>query len=153
LIHYLRRTLPQLRQPQSTLEREVALACAYLRVLRTRNGEPLEIEAAVEAAVADARFPRMVVQPLCDSLARAALASGEPVRMAVSAAREQDCARLHVSAQPVQSAPSQARLADIRHTLLAMFGHPARMDVSGPAAGVLHVVMEVPHDAAPRIDR
>jgi sensor histidine kinase YesM len=154
LIHYLRRALPQLRETQSTLEREVALACAYLRVLRTRDGEPLEIEAAVGAAVADARFPRMVVQPLCDALAHAALAtSGGPVRMAVSAAREQDCARLHVSAQPVQSAPSQARLADIRHTLLAMFGHPARMDVSGPAAGVLHVVMEVPHDAAPCIDR
>ena len=153
LIHYLRRALPQLRQAQSTLEREVALALAYLRVLRTRNGESLELETAVAPGVGDARFPPMVVQPLCDALAHLVLTSGGLARMVVSAAREQDCARLYLSAQPVQSAPSHERLAEIRHTLLAMFGPLARMDATGPTVGVLHVVVEVPYDAAPRIDR
>ena len=152
LIHYLRRALPQLRQAQSTLDEEVALALAFLRVLRTHDGEPIEIEAAVDPAAKDARFPPMVVQPICDALVRLALAGGEPPRMSMSVMREQGCARVRFGAHPVQAPPSRERLEQVRHTLLTMFGPPARMDVSGPTAGVVHVVVEVPYDAAPRTD-
>jgi Histidine kinase len=152
LIDYLRRALPQLRQPQSTLEREVALALAYVRVLRAADGESLEVESDVEPAVGDARFPPMVVQPLCDALARSMLAGGEPVRMRISATRDQDGARLRVTAQPARTAPASKRLEEIRRTLLAMFGPLVRMDATGPTAGVVSVLVDVPYDAAPRID-
>jgi hypothetical protein len=152
LIDYLRRALPQLRQPQSTLEREVALALAYVRVLRAADGESLEVESDVEPAVGDARFPPMVVQPLCDALARSTLAGGEPVRMRISATRDQDGARLRVTAQPARTAPASKRLEEIRRTLLAMFGPLVRMDATGPTAGVVSVLVDVPYDAAPRID-
>src|ERR1700674_3009849 len=151
LIDYLRRALPPLRQPQSTLEREVALALAYARVLRAADGESLEVESEVEPAVSDARFPPMVVQPICDALARSTLAGGEPVRMRISATRDQDGARLWVTAQPAQTVPASKRLEEIRRTLLAMFGPLVRMDATGPTAGVISVLVDVPYDAAPRI--
>jgi hypothetical protein len=152
LIDYLRRALPQLRQPQSTLEREVALALAYTRVLRAADGESLEVESDVEPAVGDARFPPMVVQPLCDALARSTLADGEPVRMRIAATRDQDGARLFVTAQPARTAPASKRLEEIRRTLLAMFGPLFSMDATGPTVGVVSVLVKVPYDAAPRID-
>ena len=49
-----------IRQAQSTLEREVALALAFARILRTRKGQPVELEVFVEPAVSDTRFPPMI---------------------------------------------------------------------------------------------
>jgi hypothetical protein len=153
LIDYLRLALPQLRHAESTLAREVALAVAYARVLRTPDGEPLELESDVVAAVGDARFPPMVVQPLCDALARSALASGAPARMHISASRESDRARLCVTAQAVRTAPESTRLAEVRHTLESMFAPLVRMEATSSATGVARVLMEVPYVAAPRLDR
>lgn len=152
LIHYLRRALPQVRQAQSTLEREVELGLAYLRLLRASQCEALDLEVDIEAAVADARFPPMVVQPLCDVLARPAFASGGQAQIVISATRKLGWARLHLSAQPVQSAPSHARLEEIHHTLVAMFGLLARIDAADATAGVASLVIEVPYDAASRAD-
>jgi hypothetical protein len=153
LIDYLRLSLPQPRHAESTVAREVALAVAYVRVLRTVDGEPLEFDADVTAAVDDARFPPMVVQPLCDILARSTLASGAPARMHISASRESYGARLCITAQPTRTVPASKRLEEIRHTLLAMFGPLVRMAAIGPTGSVVSVSMEVPYDAAPRVDR
>ena len=153
LIDYLRLALPQPRQAESTLAREVALAVAYGRVLRTPDGEPLELDSDVAIAVGNARFPPMVVQSLCDALTRSILASGAPVRMHISASRYQDVARLCVTAQPARTAFASKRLDEIRPTLLAMFGPLVRMDATGPSAGVVSVLVEVPYDAAPRNNR
>jgi hypothetical protein len=153
LIDYLRRALPQLRQAESTLQREVELALAYARVLRTPEGAALELEAVVEPKAGDARFPPMVVQPLCDALARSALASGERACMRISATRDQDGARLRVSAEPVRTVPAGERLADVRRTLQAMFAPLVRMEVGCPTANMASILVEVPYVAAPRIDR
>ena len=153
LIDYLRLALPQPRQAESTLAREVALAVAYTRVLRTPDGEPLELESDVEPAVGDARFPPMVVQPLCDALVRSTLASGAPARMHISASRDGDGACLCVTAQPTRTVPASKRLEEIRRTLLALFGPLVRMDATGPMAGVVSISVEVPYDAASRVNR
>jgi LytS/YehU family sensor histidine kinase len=153
LIDYLRLSLPQPRHAESTVAREVALAVAYVRVLRTPDGEPLELDSDVAVAVGDACFPPMVVQPLCDTLVRSALASGAPARMHISASRESYGARLCITAQPTRTAPASKRLEEIRHTLLAMFGPLVRIDATGPMAGVVSVSVEVPYDASPCVDR
>ncbi len=153
LIDYLRLSLPQPRHAESTVAREVALATAYVRVLRTPDGEPLEFDADVTAALDDARFPPMVVQPLCDILARSTLASGAPARMHISASRESYGARLCITAQPTRTAPASKRLEEIHHTLLAMFGPLVRMAATGPTGNVVSVSVEVPYDASPRVDR
>jgi LytS/YehU family sensor histidine kinase len=153
LIDYLRRALPQLRQAESTLQREVELALAYARILRTPEGRALELEAVVEPTAGEARFPPMVVQPICDALARSALATGEPARLRISAARDGDSARLHVTAEPVQAVPAGECLAEVRRTLQAMFAPLVRMEASCPTAGMASVLVEVPYVAAPRVDR
>jgi hypothetical protein len=153
LIDYLRLVLPQLWQAESTLEREVALALAYARVLRTREGEPLELESHVEPGVGNARFPPMVVQPLCETVARPTLVAREPARLHISASRKSDAVHICVTAQAVQSPLESERLAEIRHTLSAMFAPLVRVDaMHWPSAGVVSVVVQVPYVAAPRID-
>lgn len=153
LIDYLRRVLPQLRQAESTLRREVELALAYAHVLRTHDGEPLELEAVVDPGAGDARFPPMVVQPLCDALARLALGGGKRARLRISAARNGDGARLRVAAEPVRAVPAAERLAEVRRTLQAMFATLVRMESSCSTAGMASVVVEVPYVATPRVDR
>ena len=153
LIDYLRRALPQLRQAESTLQREIELALAYARVLRTPDGKALELDVIVEPTAGDARFPPMVVQPICDALARSALASSERARMRISATRDQDGARLRVSAQPVHTVPAGERLAEVRRTLQAMFAPLVRMEVGCSTANMASILVEVPYVAAPRVDR
>jgi hypothetical protein len=153
LIDYLRHALPKLRQAESTLQREIELALAYARVLRTPEGKALELEAVVEPTVGDARFPPMVVQPLCNELARSALASGEPARLRISATRDRDDARLRLTAEPVRAIASSERLAEVRRTLHAMFAPLVRIEASCTAANLASVLVEVPYVAVPRIDR
>ena len=153
LIDYLRQALPQLRQAESTLQREIELALAYARVLRTPEGKALELEAVVEPTVGDARFPPMVVQPLCNELARSALAGGEPARLCISATRVRDDARLRLSAEPVRAVASSERLAEVRRTLHAMFAPLVRIEAGCTAANSASILVEVPYVAVPRIDR
>jgi hypothetical protein len=153
LIDYLRRALPQLRQAESTLQREIELALAYVRVLRTPEGNALDLEAVVEPTAGDARFPPMVVQPLCNELARSALAGGESARLCISATRDHEHAQLRLTAEPVRAVPASERLAEVRRTLHAMFAPLARMEAGRPAANTASVLVEVPYVAVARIDR
>jgi LytS/YehU family sensor histidine kinase len=61
----------------------MALAVAYLRVLRKRKDESIKIETTVDRAAADARFPPMVLQPLCEALARPTLTAEEQARVRI----------------------------------------------------------------------
>jgi hypothetical protein len=155
LIDYLRLALPHLRQAESTLQREVALALAYARILRTHRGEPLELDSHVEPAAGNARFPPMVVQPLCEAVARSTLATGAPARLHISASRESDGARLCIIAQTTRVLPQSERLAEIRRTLMAMFAPAVRMEaqITGATAGVVSILVRVPYVAATRLDR
>jgi sensor histidine kinase YesM len=135
LIDYLRLALPQLRQAESTLEREVALALAYARILRTHHGEPLELDSYVESAVGNARFPPKVVRPLCAAVASSTLVC--------------------ITAQVSTVHPKSERLEEIRRTLMAMFAPLVRLDAqcTGATAGVVSVLVRVPYVAAARVDR
>jgi hypothetical protein len=95
----------------------------------------------------------MVVQPLCDALARSALASGKPARLRISATRNRDTARLRVSAEPVRAVPAGDHLTGIRRTLEAMFAPTVRMEATCSAPNMASILVEVPYVAAPRIDR
>jgi len=153
LIDYLRCALPRLRQTESTLRREVLLALAYVRMLRSPAGSPLELEASVEASAGDARFPPMVVQPICDVLARAALVGDAPARLRISAVRERNTARLSVTAESVHAAPAGERMAEVRRTLRTMFDSVGRMETTCHTPGVATVLVEVPYVQTARADR
>jgi hypothetical protein len=152
LIHYLRCALPQLRQAESTIQCEVDLALAYAQILRGADGGTLTVEAHVEAGAARARFPPMVVQPICDALGRQALLASSEARLTVDATRAGDCLRVVVTAAAAGRVPDEKRIEEVRRTLLAMF--PAQAQIKAALAGdVANVFAEVPYVTAPRVDR
>jgi sensor histidine kinase YesM len=152
LIDYLRSALPQLRQRESTVQREVDLALAYAQILRGLGGATLAIEAHVERDAARARFPPMVVQPICDALGRQALLASNEARLTIHATRDDDYLRVVMTGAPVTSLPDARRIDATRRTLLAMFAPQARLEatLAGDAATVS---AEVPYVTAPRVDR
>jgi len=154
LIDYLRLVLPHLRQAESTLDREIALALAYARVLRTHTGEPLELDSFIDVSVENACFPPMVVQPLCEMVARPTLVSGEPAHLYIAASRERDVARICVTGRCVQGPLESHRLVEVRHALSAMFAPLVRVEATyRPLDGVVGVLIEVPYVAASSADR
>jgi hypothetical protein len=152
LIDYLRQALPKLRQAESTLAHEVELAQAYSRVLRGTVQGRLDMVATVEPAIGDARFPPMVLQPLCDALVRPTLESGLPVRLTIAAVGKAECVRLDLSIEPGREPVAIDRMDEARRTLNAMFAPLARIEVTGSASGTVGVFVEVPYVAAARTD-
>jgi signal transduction histidine kinase len=67
LIDYLRSALPQMREPDTTLGRELALTRAYLNVQQIRMGDRLRVDMAVPDALLDCRVPPMMVLTLTEN--------------------------------------------------------------------------------------
>lgn len=152
LIDYLRQALPKLRQVESTLAHEVELVRAYARVIRGAEQRRLDMVATVEPAIGDARFPPMVLQPLCDALVRRTLDAGRSVRLTIAAAGDAKCVRLSLSIEPGNEPFAIERMDDARRTLNAMFSPLARISVTGPPSGKAGVFVEIPYVAAARTD-
>lgn len=152
LIDYLRHALPKLRQPGSTLAHEVELAQAYARVLRGTQQGRLDMVTTVEPAIGDARFPPMVLQPLCDALVRRSLDAGGSARLTVVAAGQAQCVHLSLSIEPGHEPVAVERIDELRRTLNAMFAPLVRIEVTGPPDGKAGVFVEVPYVAAARTD-
>jgi len=67
LVSYLRAALPTMREPGSTLAREVELVRAFLRILQMRMGERLSFSIVAADALAGARVPPMVLPTLVEN--------------------------------------------------------------------------------------
>ncbi|MEO8136221.1 MAG: histidine kinase [Betaproteobacteria bacterium] len=67
LCAYLRSALPQMRRQNSTLGREIDLACAYLDVQHIRMGRRLAIEVAVAARLRTHPFPPTMLISLIEN--------------------------------------------------------------------------------------
>src|SRR4030095_12303630 len=71
LIHdlaaYLGTALPQMRDMRSTLSRELVLAQAYLRVLKVRMGDRLNVVIDVPSYLMEAIFPPMMLLTLVEN--------------------------------------------------------------------------------------
>jgi hypothetical protein len=75
LAAYLRTALPEMRGMRSTLGRELELAQSYLRVLKVRMGERLNVVFEVRADVANATFPPMMLLTLVENAIKHGLGS------------------------------------------------------------------------------
>ncbi len=67
LTRYLTASLPSMRQPRSTLEREIALATAYLSVHKIRMGERLDFDIDVPASLRTRVVPPMMIATLVEN--------------------------------------------------------------------------------------
>ena len=155
---YLRASLAQLRQGDSTLDAELDMASQYLSLLQIRMDERLRFRIDASAQARLARMPTLMLQPLVENAVQHGLAprldgGSVVVHAAVHAGRLE----IRVLDDGVGlTAPGKSRraggglaLANLRSRLQAEFGAAASLSLrereSGPG---VEAVLELPYQRA-----
>jgi hypothetical protein len=156
LIAYLRAALPHLRESSSTLGQEVALARAYLDIMRIRLGEKLKFEIDLPPEVANARMPPMMLLPLIDHALVYGLQPGRPngeihITTQVRGGRVV-LAITDSGAAFLPDAPA-SDLEDIAQRLRALYGDDARFELERIVERGTRASLEIPYEVANGSDR
>jgi LytS/YehU family sensor histidine kinase len=152
LILYLRTALPQMRKSDSTLEREVGLLRAYLGILALRSGGELAVACNFDPALAEARFPPMVLVPLVATMTRANASAGV---IKVDAHGPDHRLRIAIAASGAitRAVAESAALRDVHERLAALYGERASFVIDRPSDDALLMILEIPNERADRGDR
>jgi signal transduction histidine kinase len=152
LVDYLHSALPQMRQSESTLGRELALARAYLSVQQIRMGERLRIEIAVPDALAGARLPPMMLLTLVENAIKHGLGpkpQGGTLRIV---ARDRDRSlEVEVSDDGVGlkiGAGTGRGLANTRARLATLFAGGGSLQIANGPDGGAHAILALPLEPA-----
>jgi len=145
---YLRRALPSMREPLSTVDRELALARAYLTVMATRFGERLRFTLQAGPGCAEHPLPPMMLLTLVENAVRHGiepLARGGSVH--IEARREGEHLVLEVrddgaGMQAISTGAAQnttkgqgVGLVNVRDRLASLYGDAAYLRVQQRAEG------------------
>lgn len=141
LSDYLHAALPQMREQESTLGRELALARAYLNVLQARMGERLEVVFAVPHELLQAELPPMMLSTLVENAIKHGIAPKPQGGMVkIAAVRDGDQIRISVADDGLglrESAGSGVGLANTRARLAALYGAEGLLTLAAnPVRGV-----------------
>jgi LytS/YehU family sensor histidine kinase len=152
LIVYLRAAIPQIRDPISSVAREIRLVNAYLNVIRLRSQDLLRVTDAGSEIASAARLPPMVLLPLINhALASRTQRANEESCFEVDVAVHDDRLRLAIRDQgagfAVQGEPAGA-IAHIRERLAILYGEDARLTMKDTGGGT-EAVMEIPYERVP----
>jgi hypothetical protein len=156
LIAYLRAAIPQIRDPASTLAKEIQLANAYVNIVGIQSKDWLVVNRAGASIVDVARMPPMVLLPLVNhALAhRVERAQGDEQFQIDVAVREEKL-MLTIRDQGTGFTPESAsdtEIQRIRERLAVLYGERAqltlRVGVDGSEA-VVEIPYEVIADAVP----
>jgi signal transduction histidine kinase len=120
------------------LDQEIALQRLYLEIEAVRFPERLRTRFDIPAALADARMPGMILQPLIENSVKYAVsATTRPVTLTVAAREEYGCLVIEVADDgPVAKDAKPGfgiGLANVRDRLAARYGDAAQIS-SGPLA-------------------
>ena len=121
------------------LDQEIALQRLYLEIEAVRFPERLRTRFDIPAALADARMPGMILQPLIENSVKYAVsATTRPVTLTVAAREEYGCLVIEVADDgPVAKEAKPGfgiGLANVRDRLAARYGDSAQI-ISGPLEG------------------
>ena len=148
LIDYLHSALPQMREPESTLGRELALARAYLNVQQIRMGDRLRVEIGVPHDLLDASLPPMMLLTLAENAIKHGLGpKREGGTLSISARRVNDRLEVEVGDDGVGltiGAGTGRGLANTRARLATMFGANGALKVDNNDAGGVGAVLMLP---------
>jgi len=150
LIAYLRAALPHLRESSSTLGQEIALARAYLDIMRVRLGERLAFEIDVPEAVKDARIPPMMLLPLIDHALVYGLQPGDAGgTIAITTEAEGGRLRLTITDSGVSFLPGThaGHLENIVERLQALYGEDARFELERMRDRGTRAILEIPYES------
>lgn len=137
LVNFLQYAMPGLRERSSTVQRELQLADAYLR-LQTERGRSAHwrIDSPVGDDALSRSFPSLLMLPL---LALAEGAAETTVRVRVVAER------LHLSLRGLARSPGDELQQRIRHALLALHGHESALAIGVHAPDEVEITIGKPH--------
>jgi signal transduction histidine kinase len=150
---YLRLALPSMREPLSTVDKELALARAYLTVMAMRLGDRLRFDLHAGPGCAAHAVPPMMLLTLVENAMRHGiepLARGGEVN--IEARREGDRLVLEVrddgaGLTAMAQAPTKGQgvgLANVRDRLASLYGDAAQLQVEQRAGGGVCARMVLP---------
>ena len=149
LIAYLRAALPHLRESTSTLAKEIALAGAYLNILRTNTGGGLAFDVEVADGVRAAQLPAMVLLPLVSHVLAArsdASAAAGCISVAARVAGRRLVLAIRGSGTVFRPADAGQELADLKGRVHALYGDDATLEIALRDPQTLEAVLALPFE-------
>jgi signal transduction histidine kinase len=130
-VAYLKASLPGMRDPETTLGRELDLVTAYLDVLRVRMGERLNFRIDVEQSLRECRIPPFSVATLVENAVKHGLA-GLPAGGQIVVSARADGGRLEVAVADTGQGLAAASgtgtgLANLRARLRSLYGEDGKL--------------------------
>jgi hypothetical protein len=151
LIEYLRSAQPQMREPVSTLGRELALTRAYANVQQIRMGDRLRVDIAVPDDLLGIRMPPMMVLTLAENSVKHGLGpKREGGTLQVRAQRRGERLEVVVSDDGAglrMGSGSGRGLSNTRARLATQYGARASLDISSNADGGVRATLVLPLEA------
>ncbi|HZT56352.1 MAG TPA: histidine kinase, partial [Burkholderiaceae bacterium] len=134
LIVYLRAALPHLRESSSTVEKEAALAQAWLDIVG-RSAQGRRVEFDIAGAAREARLPALVMLPLVQQAVGGVESGALRLRVSVAIVAGRLCIEVSTSGGGFAAGiPGQPLLEQIDERLRALYGAGARFE-AGPDGG------------------
>ena len=153
LTRLLRNSLSRTREQNTTLDQELSLVKAYLRINQIRMGARLKFEICCAPELAGASLPPLLVQPLVENAITHGLEpceAGGSVVVAVSS--ERDVLRVTISdtglglEQAGSSGGTGTGLANVRERLRSLYGEHASLRITPNQPSGAIAVLSLPLD-------
>lgn len=149
LIAFLRGSLPNMREKNTTLGREVDLCQNYLAIMQIRMEDRLRVSVDVPEALRALPFPPMMLQSLVENAIKHGLEpKPEGGAVAVSASLQEGRLRVTVADTGLgvdASAPQGIGLTNIRDRLKRLYAGTAALILAPNAPTGAHFTIEIPH--------
>jgi len=147
---YLRATLASTRNDKCTLAEEFALLRGYLEILAIRMGPRLVYALDLPDALANARLPPMLLQPLVENAIKHGLepkVEGGTLRVAASAVGKQLVLVVEDSGLgfgTASTAGTGVGLLHVKERLAAVYGDTATAEVGEAVGGGVRITLRLP---------
>jgi hypothetical protein len=151
LIAYLRAAMPQMRDTSSTLAQEIALARAYLGIVRLRLGDRLDVHADAPGDAGSIRMPAMMLLPLIvQAIAPGLDPASSEAEVRVRYVVDHDGLRVIVDTIGFVAATEDDGAAAIRERLAALYRENARLVRRSSGPSRVSTTIEMPCDQEER---
>ena len=156
LIAFLRGSLPNMREQNTSLGREVDLCQSYLAIMQIRMEDRLTVSIDVPESLRGLSFPPMMLQSLVENSIKHGLEPKPEGGAIALSARLQD-GRLRVTVADTglgiaENAPQGIGMSNIRDRLKRLYGNSAALVLAPNAPAGAHITIEIPHVPAPASD-
>jgi len=151
LIAYLRAAMPLMRDTSSTVAQEVALARAYLDIVRIRLGNRLQVSIDVPPEAGGARMPPMILLPLVDHAVTHGIEQrlGGTMQIAIEIRALRVVLRVVDSGAGFVPEDGGDGIIQIRSRLAALYGSNAALMLQRHGSDATEAILDLPLEAHP----